>query len=135
MEKAEKTLIILTLIGGFILLLVFFLTFPEKKAVQKEALKVEEEKFLKAMKKREESECEKIENDYYRKTCFFNLTLEEAIKTKDVKLCEKVSQELINLCKDNYYFQIAVSEKDPSLCNFLTNATTAAICKEEATKK
>ena len=137
MKKVTQPFIILTLIGvGFLVFFLLFLRPSEKKEILKDETKIQEEKFLEALQKREESECEEIENEYYREICIYNLTFEKAIKEKNVQLCENLSsEELINLCKDNYYFQTAISEKDPSLCDLLSNATSAAICKEEAIKQ
>jgi len=68
--------------------------------------------------------CEKMPNDFYRYTCYAKV----AVNSKDVTLCEKISDLKYSGVKDNCYLKIAQETKNSSLCQKITDPETKDEC-------
>ena len=79
-----------------------------------------------AKEKKDETYCEKIEDNLYRSDCYKDL----AVIKEEEALCDKIPFHLLKISRPSCYANVALKKNDETICDKLSNSEENGSCYE-----
>ena len=91
-----------------------------------------QEKVSEIIKTENFDECEKVEDDFYRKVCVNNIALNLSQKKQDISYCQKIDNELVPQedCERQVIFAKSIEKEDINVCMETKNQELQKLCQD-----